>query len=86
MKKLELERLQEILRKERESMKHFNEFRKNASRLALIDKRHQYMMKQVICIQTFYRGHIARKILKKARRKAKYLQRLLKGIYVRNRI
>ena len=74
------------MRKERESMKHFEEFRKHASRLAMIDKRHKYLMKQVIRIQTFYRGHIARKILRRAKPKVRYLQRLLKGIYVRNRI
>ena len=73
MKRLERERLLEVLRKERESMKHFDNFCKNASMLALIDKRHKYLMKQVIRIQTFYRGHIARKILKKTSRKIRYL-------------
>ena len=45
MKRLEQLRLLEVLRKEKESMKHFEAFRKNASRLALIDKRHKYLMK-----------------------------------------
>ena len=51
------------------------------------------MLNKVVKIQKFYRGHMARKIVSKISKKrkflgnkAKYLQRLLKGIYVRNLI
>ena len=50
-------------------------------------------MKQVVRIQTFWRGRSVRKVflekvkvIRNSNCKAAYLQRLLKGIYVRNQI
>ena len=74
------------IHEEDESRGHLRQWLQNRRELLKIEARHQQMLSRVVKIQTFYRGHIARKILKKARRKALYLQRIMKGIYVRNLI